>query len=63
MGNHRKSSQPEVRKNLVRICFDEDIAFKIDDYLVIYYFAWGKFLARVIKGGPPDTELPKLLPH
>jgi hypothetical protein len=49
-------------KNLVKICFDEDIAFKIDDYLGIYYFAWGKFLARVIKGGSPNAELPKLLP-
>jgi len=49
-------------KNLVKICFDEDIAFKIDDYLVIYYFAWGKFLARVIKGGSPNAELPKFLP-
>ncbi len=50
-------------KKLVKICFDEDIAFKIDDYLVIYHFARGKFLARVIKGASPNAELPELLPH
>jgi len=52
----------ESPRTVGRIWHDEDIAFKIDAYLVTYYFAKGKFLARVIKGGSPNAEFPKLLP-
>jgi hypothetical protein len=54
--------ETENRKKLAKIHYDEEIAFKIDGYLVTYYFSKGKFLARVIKGGPANAELPKLLP-
>ena len=46
----------ENRKKFGKICFDEQIGFKIDDYLVTYYFAKDKFLARVIRGGPAAAE-------
>lgn len=52
----------EKSEKLAKIHYDEEIAFKIDGYLVTYYFSKGKFLARVIKGNPADTKLPKLLP-
>ena len=52
----------ESPKTVGKIWHDEAIAFKIDDFLVVYYFTEGKFLARVIKGGSPDDELPELLP-
>jgi len=44
----------ETHKKIGTIYYDEEI---------VYYFTKGKFLARVIKGGSPDAELPKLLPH
>ncbi len=52
----------ENRKKFGKIYFDEQIAFKIDGYLVIYYFVEDEFLAREIRGGPDDAEFPKLLP-
>ena len=52
----------ESPKTVGKIWHDEAIAFKIDDYLVTYYFTKGRFLARVIKGPLPDAELPRLLP-
>ena len=53
----------ESPKTVGKIWHYEAIAFKIDDFIVVYYFAEGKFLARVIKGGPPDGELPEILPY
>jgi len=52
----------ENKQKFGKIHYDEEIAFRIDDYLVTYYFSKGKFLARVIKGGSAAAELPKLLP-
>ena len=52
----------ESPRTVGKIWHDEVIAFKIDDYLVTYYFAKGKFLARVIKGDSPNGKFPKLLP-
>ena len=49
-------------KTVGKIWHDEGVGFKIDDYLVIYYLAKDKFLARVIRDGPSDAEMPELLP-
>ncbi len=52
----------EGHKKFGKIYYDEVIAFKIDGYIVAYYFVEDEFLARVIKGDRDDGKFPKLLP-
>ncbi len=52
----------ERDKKFGTIHYDEEIALKIDDYVITYYFTKDRFLARVIRGAPNGCELPELLP-
>jgi len=47
----------ETRKKLVKICFDEEIAFEKGEDIAVYNFFKGKFLARVIKGANQTESL------